>query len=271
MDLPRDRSCRSLDNEEGIDMVKRLALAHLLAYIVAGIAVVAAFTSAVVPNLHDMPAHVRPQIYGTEYAVLLVGAPLLLITTALSARGRIGARALWFGAVAWFLSTYVALATGLGIGPLFPIHTALFFLSLATLVIAFVSIDLDTFGDALPRGSARVGLIGGFIAMIALMAVASRIDPVHATEQWTAAVLFGIAAFLFGVRSVWAPIIGGIGTVMTSLFGASLIARSGYLGVKGVSISGASIWLAVAVFFVSSALGIALAITMRPVPDDVET
>jgi len=251
-------------------MVKRLAFAHLLSYVVAAGAAVAAFTSVLVPDLHKMPVHVRPQVYGTEYAVLLVGVPLLLVTTALSARGRIGARALWFGALAWFLSTYVSLTAGLGIGPLFLVHAALFFLSLATLVIAFVSIDLDSFLEGLPRESARKALIVGFIVMIALMVAAWRMNPTNAVEQWTAVGLFGIAVFLLAVRSAWAPIMSGIGAVMTSLFGASQLARIGYLCVKGVTVGESTTLLTVAMFFVASALGLALALTMRSVPDEVD-
>jgi hypothetical protein len=119
------------------------------------------------------------QEQATDLVTLVVGLPLLAVSTWLAFRGSLRGRLLLTGALGYFLYTYTTMAFGSAYNELFLAYVALFSLSLFAFILSMLSFDLSMlprcFSERLPRrGIAGVLFAaGGFL----LLAWLGRIVP----------------------------------------------------------------------------------------------
>jgi hypothetical protein len=110
------------------------------------------------------------QMQGNDLIALVVGLPLLVISTWLAFRGSVRGRLLLTGTMGFFLYTYLSMSMLTAYNMLFLVYVALFTMSLYAFILCMLSFDLEElprhFSEKLPYG-------------------------------WIAGVLFAIGAFLF--------------------------------------------------------------------------
>jgi hypothetical protein len=108
---------------------------------------------------------------GNDLVTLVVGLPLLGISTWLSFRGSLRGRLLLTGTVGFFLYTYMSMAMLTSFNPLFLVYVALFSLSLYAFILCMLSFNLSElphhFSERLPRGwiAGTLFLVGGFLSL----------------------------------------------------------------------------------------------------------
>lgn len=106
--------------------------------------------------------------HGNDAVVLLVGLPLLLITT-MRARQGLRWRLLHLGVVGYFLYTYASLALGtVMFNPVFPAYVALSSASFFAVVLAASSIARSRFADRLSPAAPRRGLAAFLLTSAAI-------------------------------------------------------------------------------------------------------
>jgi hypothetical protein len=111
------------------------------------------------------------QEQGNDIITLLVGLPMLAISTWLAFRGSLRGRLLLTGTVGFFLYTYLSMSMLTSFNALFLVYVAIFALSLYAFILCMLSFDLATlpqqFSERLPR--ARIAgllfLIGTFLTL----------------------------------------------------------------------------------------------------------
>ena len=94
---------------------------------------------------------------GVDAVTLVVGVPLLVVSTLRYRRGSLKGGILLTGTLAYFLYNYASMSLGAAYNSLFLVYVALLSTSLFAFVIAFTSVDRDAlpsrFSDRLPRRS----------------------------------------------------------------------------------------------------------------------
>jgi hypothetical protein len=111
------------------------------------------------------------QTQGNDLVTLLVGLPLLAISTWLAFRGSLRGRLLLTGTLGFFLYTYMSMAMLAAYNSLFLVYVALFGLGLYAFILCMMSFDLKTlaqqFSPRLPRGwiATLMFVVGGFLLM----------------------------------------------------------------------------------------------------------
>lgn len=111
------------------------------------------------------------QMQGADVVTLVVGLPLLAISTWLAFQGSLRGRLLLTGTFGFFLYTYMSMSMLTAYNALFLIYVALFSLSLFAFVLSMLGYDLSTlpqhFSERLPRGwiAGLMFLIGGFLSL----------------------------------------------------------------------------------------------------------
>jgi len=119
------------------------------------------------------------QQQGNDLITLVVGLPLLMLSTWMAFRGSLRGRLLLTGTLGFFLYTYMSMATLTSYNQLFLVYVALFGLSLYAFILSMMSIEIETlpqrFSSSLPRGwiAALMFVVGGFL----LLAWLGRIVP----------------------------------------------------------------------------------------------
>lgn len=119
------------------------------------------------------------QQQGNDLVTLVVGLPLLGISTWLAFRGSLRGRLLLTGTLGFFLYTYMSMSMLTSYNALFLVYVALFSLSLYAFVLSMLSFDLvelpRQFSPRLPHGwiAGLLFLVGGFL----LLAWLGRIVP----------------------------------------------------------------------------------------------
>lgn len=119
------------------------------------------------------------QIKGGDVVTLLLGIPLLVISSVLYRRGSLRGGLLLTGTLAYFLYTYASLALYAAYNNLFLLYVALFSASLFAFVLAFASIDREAlpthFSSHLPvRGIALFMFGTGTFLVIAWLGLILR-------------------------------------------------------------------------------------------------
>lgn len=119
------------------------------------------------------------QTQGNDLVTLVVGLPLLVISTFFAFRNSLRGRLLLAGTLGFFLYTYMSMASLASYNALFLVYVSIFGLSLYAFILCMMSFDLSTlpqaFSERLPR-KWIVGLmfiVGGFL----LIAWLGRIVP----------------------------------------------------------------------------------------------
>jgi len=111
------------------------------------------------------------QMQGNDIITLVVGLPLLLISTWLAFRGSLRGRLLLTGTLAFFLYTYMSMSMLTAYNVLFLVYVALFTMSLYAFILCMLSFDLADlprhFSEQLPRGWIACVLfaVGGFLSL----------------------------------------------------------------------------------------------------------
>lgn len=109
------------------------------------------------------------QLQGNDLITLVVGLPLLLVSTWLAFRGAVRGQLLLTGTLGFFLYTYMSMSMLTAYNPLFLVYVVLFALSLYAFILSMLAIDVAS----LPQYfSART------------------------PRRWIALVLFAVAGFL---------------------------------------------------------------------------
>lgn len=111
------------------------------------------------------------QQQGNDIVTLVVGVPLLVVSTWLAFRGSLRGHLLLTGILGFFLYTYMSMCMLTSFNALFLVYVALFALSLYAFILCMMSFNLATlpqhFSERLPHGWI-VGLlfvIGGFLSL----------------------------------------------------------------------------------------------------------
>ena len=125
------------------------------------------------------------QAKANDLVTLVLGLPLLAVSTWLAFRGSLRGRLLLTGTLGFFLYTYVSLAFLVSFNAFFLVYTVLYSLSLFAFILSMMSFDLETlsekFFERLPRGwiAGLLFLIGAFL----LLAWLGRILPPILQDQ----------------------------------------------------------------------------------------
>lgn len=109
------------------------------------------------------------QMQANDLITLVVGLPLLIISTWLALRGSLRGRLLLSGTLGFFLYTYMSMSMLTAYNSLFLVYVALFGLSLYAFILSMLSFDLAElprhFSPHLPRGwiAGVLFAMGGFL------------------------------------------------------------------------------------------------------------
>ncbi len=109
------------------------------------------------------------QMQGNDIITLVVGLPLLIISTWMAFHGSLRGRLLLTGTLGFFLYTYMSMSILTAYNALFLVYVALFTMGLYAFILCMLSFNLDElphhFSEKLPRGWI-VGVlfaVGGFL------------------------------------------------------------------------------------------------------------
>ena len=111
------------------------------------------------------------QMQGNDIITLIVGLPLLVISTWLAFKGSLRGRLLLTGTLGFFLYTYMSMSMLTAYNALFLVYVALFTMSLYAFILSMLSFDLADlprhFSEKLQRGwiAAVLFAVGGFLSL----------------------------------------------------------------------------------------------------------
>jgi hypothetical protein len=111
------------------------------------------------------------QMQGNDLITLVVGLPLLAVSTWLAFRGSLRGRLLLAGTLGFFLYTYASMSVLTAYNALFLVYVALLALSLYAFILSLLAIDVDdlprSFSPRLPRRwvAGVLFAIGGFLTL----------------------------------------------------------------------------------------------------------
>lgn len=197
------------------------------------------------------------QQQGNDLVTLLVGLPLLGVSTVLSLRGSLRGRLLLTGTLGFFLYTYLSMSMLTAYNSLFLVYVALFSLSLHAFVLSMLSFDLQSlpgrFSERLPRRwiAGLLFVVGGFL----LLAWLGRIVP--PLLQGGTPILDNTTTLVIQAMDL------GLIVPLALLGGILLLRRSpwGYLLASVALLKGVTMGLAVSTM--------AVLMTLRGVPDSL--
>lgn len=110
------------------------------------------------------------QMQGNDIVTLVVGLPLLALSTWLAFHGSLRGHLLLTGTLGFFLYTYMSMSMLTSYNPLFLVYVTLFSLSLFAFILSMMAFDLQTlpqhFSSSLPLGwiAGLLFFVGGFLA-----------------------------------------------------------------------------------------------------------
>jgi hypothetical protein len=193
------------------------------------------------------------QMQGNDLITLVVGLPLLAVSTWLAFRGSLRGRLLLTGTLGFILYTYLSMATLASFNALFIVYVALFTLSMYAFILSMMSFDLNDlpkhFSEKLPRGwiAGLMFVVAGFFALAWLGRVFAALQPgaVPALENTTTMVIqfmdLGLitpAAVLGGIlilrRSAWGYLLSSIMMTKGVTLGLAVSTMAINMTLKGV-------------------------------------
>jgi hypothetical protein len=190
------------------------------------------------------------QQQGNDLVTLVVGLPLLAISTWLAFRGSLRGRLLLTGTLGFFLYTYMSMSILTAYNALFLVYVALFSLSLYAFILSMMSFDLADlprhFSARLPRAwiAALMFFVGGFL----LLAWLGRIVPPLLQNQTP--VLENTTTLVIQAMDL------GLIVPLAILSGVLLLRRSpwGYLLASVALLKGVTLGLGISVMSINMAL-----------------
>jgi len=123
------------------------------------------------------------QEQGNDLITLVVGLPLLAVSTGLAFRGSLRGQLLLTGTLGFFLYTYMSMSMLTSFNALFLVYVALFGLSLYAFILSMLSFDLkrlpERFSPRLPRRliAGLLLALGGFLALAWVGRIAADLAP----------------------------------------------------------------------------------------------
>ena len=111
------------------------------------------------------------QIEGNDIITLVVGLPLLVVSTWVAFKGSLRSQLILTGTLGFFLYTYMSMSMLAAYNALFLVYVALFALSLYAFILSMLSFDFADlprhFSKQLPRGwiAAVLFSVGGFLCL----------------------------------------------------------------------------------------------------------
>jgi hypothetical protein len=137
------------------------------------------------------------QMQGNDFITLVVGLPLLAISTWLAFRGSLRGQLLLTGTLGFFLYTYLSMSALTAYNALFLVYVALFGLSLYAFILSMLSFDLgrlpERFSPRLPRRliAGVLFVIGAFLLLAWIGRIVPEMSPNHvaALENTTTRVI----------------------------------------------------------------------------------
>jgi hypothetical protein len=194
------------------------------------------------------------QAKANDFVTLVLGLPLLAISSWLAFRGSLRGQLLMTGTLGFFLYTYVSMTFLAAFNALFLVYTALYSLSLFAFVLSMMSFDLETlparFSERLPRGwiAGLLFTVAGFL----LLAWLGRILPPltqgqaplleNATTMVIQAMDLGLIlplAVLSGVlllrHSAWGFLLASVALMKGMTMGVAVSAMGINMALAGVS------------------------------------
>lgn len=187
------------------------------------------------------------QMQGNDLITLVVGLPLLVLSTGLALRGSLRGRLLLTGTLGFFLYTYMSMSMLTAYNALFLVYVALFALSLYAFILSMLSFDLASlkqhFSSRLPRGWIAGVLfgIGGFLSLAWIGRILPEISQyqVAALENTTTRVIQAMDLALIVPLAVLAGILllrqSAWGYLLASVFVMKAITMG--LGVSAMGIN----------------------------------
>jgi hypothetical protein len=193
------------------------------------------------------------QMQGNDLITLVVGLPLLAISTWLAFKGSLRGRLLLTGTLGFFLYTYLSMSMLTAYNNLFLVYVTLFGLSLYAFILSMMSFDLarlpSHFSPRLPHGSiaALLFAVGGFLSLAWLGRIGSPLlnGTTPALENTTTLVIQAMdlalimpLAFLAGVlllrRNAWGYLLASVFVLKAATLGLGVSAMGINMALQGV-------------------------------------
>lgn len=218
------------------------------------------------------------QMQGNDFIALVLGLPLLVVSTMMAFRGSLRGRLLLTGTMGFFLYTYLSMSMLTAYNVLFLVYVALFTMSLYAFILCMLSFDLEDlprhFTEELPRGwiAGVLFAVGGFL----FLAWFGRVVPELLNPQTPAALentttrviqaldlsLIVPLAVLSGIlllkRSAWGYLLGSVAVLKGLTMALAVSTMAINMAMKGVPDS-----MAIMVpFLVLTALNVVVAVLL---------
>jgi hypothetical protein len=193
------------------------------------------------------------QMQGNDLVTLVLGLPLLVISTWLAFRGSLRGRLLLAGTLGFFLYTYMSMAFLTAYNVLFLVYVVLFSLSLIAFIQSMMSIDLETlparFSERLPRGwiAGLLFFVAGFLLLAWLGRIVTPLlqHQTPALENTTTLVIQAmdlglivplalVSAFLLLRRSAWGYLLASVALMKGITMGVAVSVMSINMALRGV-------------------------------------
>jgi hypothetical protein len=194
------------------------------------------------------------QMQGNDIIALVVGLPLLVISTLMAFRGSLRGRLLLTGTMGFFLYTYMSMSMLTAYNALFLVYVTLFALSLYAFILCMLTFDLADlprhFSDRLPRGwiAGVLFAVGGFLCLAwigrvvpellhpeipaALENTTTRV--IQAMDLALIAPLAVLAGILLLRRSAWGYLLSSIATLKGLTMALAVSTMAINMALKGV-------------------------------------
>lgn len=193
------------------------------------------------------------QMQGNDLITLMVGLPLLVISTLMAFRGSLRGRLLLTGTLGFFLYTYMSMSMLTAYNNLFLVYVILFGLSLYAFILCMLSFDLQDlpslFSEKLPRGwiAGLMFVVGLFLTLAWLARIIPPIfnNTTPALENTTTLVIQAMdlvlivpLAVLGGIlllkRSAWGYLLASIFILKSITMGLGVSAMGINMTLRGV-------------------------------------
>jgi hypothetical protein len=193
------------------------------------------------------------QMQANDLITLVLGLPLLAVSTWLAFRGSLRGQLLLSGTLGFFLYTYMSMCFGAAYNQLFLVYVALFSLSLFAFILSLMAFDLKTlpqrFSASLPRRTiaALFVFVSGFLALAWLGRIAPTLlqgqTPAleNTTSLFIQAMDLGLivpacvlAAILLLRRSAWGYLLASVAVLKMVTMGTAVSVMGINMALNGV-------------------------------------
>ncbi len=195
------------------------------------------------------------QMQGNDIIALVMGLPLLIISTWMAFHGLLRGRLLLTGTMGFFLYTYMSMSMLTAYNALFLVYVALFTMSLYAFILCMLSFNLDElphhFSEKLPRGwiAGVLFAVGGFLFLAWIGRVVPELlhpETPSALENTTTRVIQAMdltlivpLAVLSGIlllrRSAWGYLLASVAILKGLTMSLAVSTMAINMALKGVS------------------------------------